>query len=367
MPNLKVLQLVASFRNGGIERLLIGTLEPLRERGVDSVVVSLTGDLERADLLREKGFVVRRLHSEYKSIRHDVLPDKAFVESARKVLDEERPDLIHGHHYHAIVTAHTLGRMARRPHVVTNHNLQEPWQTAPGFWPAWFRRLMRTALRTAAHNVFISEAVREDVERFAGPLRGTVVENCIDDRFWSVPADAPRSLDVAFVGRMHPQKNPLMAVRALAAVAAGRPLKATMSGSGDLLEPTRALVRELGMEERIDVRGEQSEAEILQTLARTKVLYLPSQWEGFGIAAAEGMAAGCACVLSTSPGFVRTFGGIDGVAFADPDDLEANRDRLLEALDDAHPRDRSELRARFGTEHFVGALERVYREAARGR
>jgi glycosyltransferase involved in cell wall biosynthesis len=49
---------------------------------------------------------------------------------------------------------------------------------------------------------------------------------------------------------------------------------------------------------RVQVAARLSVEEIIQQLERAKILFFPSEYEGFGLAAAEAMACGCAAVLT---------------------------------------------------------------------
>jgi glycosyltransferase involved in cell wall biosynthesis len=106
-----------------------------------------------------------------------------------------------------------------------------------------------------------------------------------------------RPIDLLYVGRFTETKRPIAFVEIAAAVAACRPgLRAVMIGEGPLLPEARARARELGVLERIDFRGRQTE--LAADVARARVFVLTSRTEGLSIAMAEAMVAGAVPVVA---------------------------------------------------------------------
>lgn len=102
---------------------------------------------------------------------------------------------------------------------------------------------------------------------------------------------------VGHIGRFMYQKNHAQLLRIFAAVQAQRPGAALLLvGEGELLEQTRALVRELRLENVI-FAGRRTDANLLYSAM--DVFCLPSFYEGLPVVASEAQASGLPCVFST--------------------------------------------------------------------
>ncbi len=93
------------------------------------------------------------------------------------------------------------------------------------------------------------------------------------------------------------------------------------------------------LHDRILVHGRLSNSELAARLARAKVFFFPTQYEGFGMALAEAMACSCAAV-TTRTGFGAELRDGQEALLCDFDDVEAMEQAVLRLLRD------EDLRAR---------------------
>jgi glycosyltransferase involved in cell wall biosynthesis len=128
---------------------------------------------------------------------------------------------------------------------------------------------------------------------------------------------APRERPFALVvGTVERRKNLLRAVETLAAVpeldlvAVGPPTP--------YLDEVRARVAELGLGERVTLRGYVERDELDTLYAQATLALVPSRYEGFGYAVAEALCAGVPVIAARSSSLVEVAGG-DAVLI-DPDD-----------------------------------------------
>ncbi|RZJ52117.1 MAG: glycosyltransferase, partial [Flavobacterium sp.] len=77
-------------------------------------------------------------------------------------------------------------------------------------------------------------------------------------------------------------------------------VKLILVGDGVLLEPNKKLVSELNLESRVLFLG--NRYDIPQLISYCDVVLLSSVWEGFGLAAVEGMASKKAVIASNIEG-----------------------------------------------------------------
>jgi glycosyltransferase involved in cell wall biosynthesis len=85
----------------------------------------------------------------------------------------------------------------------------------------------------------------------------------------------------------------------------------------------------------VTILGQISHAELASAFAASRVVALPSWWETCGMAALEGVVAGCRAVV-TNRGFTRDYYG-DGAHYCEPGSVESIRAAVLQARDAAPP------------------------------
>ena len=106
---------------------------------------------------------------------------------------------------------------------------------------------------------------------------------------------------VLFLGRLHPKKQPDMAIRAFQQVCdVDDNLHLVLAGPGEkqYLHMLHGLVDSFGLGEKVTFTG-MLQGDVLRTAYRAAYLFvLPSLQENFGIAVAEAMAAACPVVVS---------------------------------------------------------------------
>ena len=127
--------------------------------------------------------------------------------------------------------------------------------------------------------------------------KSAVIMNQVDESFFDRPVCA-RPHDIVAVGRLTAQKNHTLLIRAYAALG---PVddRLVIFGEGEKRAELEALVRELGLEERVLLPG--LSADIPQAIGGAKLFVLPSDYEGMPNALLEAMALGLACISTDCP------------------------------------------------------------------
>ncbi len=146
------------------------------------------------------------------------------------------------------------------------------------------------------------------IELGCDPDRTVVHRMGVDcDSFTFSEREPPRDgrLRVLTVGRLVEKKGVEYAIRAVARIASRHPgVEHTIIGDGPLHTPLSALVRELGMEDRVRMVGSKQREEVIAAMERSHVLLAPSvtasdgDQEGIPVVLMEAMATGLP-VLST--------------------------------------------------------------------
>jgi glycosyltransferase involved in cell wall biosynthesis len=323
-------------------------------------------------------------------------PDPQAVRGLRRVIEQERPDVIHAHDWFV----HSLVAPQRRRHVPLVMSLHDYSLICAN------KRLMRgdepcsgpslgKCLRCASNQYGMakgpatalalrarSRAVRAAVDRFL-PVSASVASRCgfgmgetpfdvlpnfmSDEDFayadaldaHDQDADLPDTDFLLFFGDATHDKGIdvlLSAHRALghhpALVVMGRPLAASLR-----MAPPN-----------VHVLGARPHRAVLRAARRASIAIVPSLWaEPFGLVALEAMATGTPVVAARSGGLEEVL--VDGETgfLTPPGDSDALAVALRRLLDDSELRTRMASAARRRAEHFreepvIGELERIYRD-----
>jgi glycosyltransferase involved in cell wall biosynthesis len=267
-------------------------------------------------------------------------------------------------------TAGTLPLVRPRvPVVVTVHDMA--WLRVQGhtkaYARAYFGRLMRHAYRSAAAVVVDSHFSRSEYLALgADPRVPHVVYPGVDRRYAAIvrrPDPAPFAL---VVGTVEVRKNLLglldaaAALPDLAIVAVGPP-----TAYADVV---RARVAELGLGERVSLRGYVDRATLDDLYARAALALVPSRYEGFGYAVAEARCAGLPFVAARGSSLTEV--AQSAGTLVDPDDVAgwiAAIGAILSARERAQSQadaDRPGAVARFDWSVSAAALVDVYAQVA---
>jgi glycosyltransferase involved in cell wall biosynthesis len=118
-----------------------------------------------------------------------------------------------------------------------------------------------------------------------------------------------RAVDAAYLGRFADSKGVFLLPAIWKTVIQKRPGSRLViaGGKGPELSEMHDLVKEMGLQENVDVLGYLTDYDASALLATSRVFVLPSTKEGFSIVTAEAMSSGCVCVVSDLPALRRVF------------------------------------------------------------
>lgn len=226
----------------------------------------------------------------------------AYVRGAREIARRSRRpvDIVHAHFgYPDGVVGVRLARLLGVPSVVTLHGSDFNRQMSRPVVGSWMAKQVAAADLVVACNVAILEGMRT---RFGvDEDRSLFLPNGYNDREIHVHAErAPRHF--LFVGGLLPGKNPDRLVEAYAQVAEKVGLDLVLVGDGPMRQSLESRVRELGIAQRVQFKGQLPHAELDALLAEAAALVLPSVSEGMPIAVNEALASGTPVIASRLPG-----------------------------------------------------------------
>ncbi len=236
---------------------------------------------------------------------------------------------------------------------------------------------IRAILRNAAAVVALGEAWASRLRTIAPTARITIIPNAIAPAGRTVQPASDEPVKVVFLGRIGDRKG---AFRLLAAWAQlgleprsgadrGKSATLTIAGDGEI-DRARQLIRELRVEDTVELQDWLSQEQVGGLLDRAHVLVLPSRNEGQPMAVLEAMARGL-CVIASDVGGLPEMIGSGCGAIAPPDDVDAIAAALRLVIEDQEVRTGygNAAYARIGTQFdssiVAQRIDELYREVSR--
>lgn len=335
----------------------------MASNGVEATVVTQTGSyfFEHA---RAKG---------WKAFGLDFSSRKSIIKISReilKLLEREAPDIVHAHGARSALPVSLVPRARRPAFAYTIHGFH---YDRKGFASRQiFKLVERLCIGCADQIILVGKAD----EAFAHK------EGLINDRQrWSqvyngveLPPGGdvlrPAEFDVAFVGRLHPQKNPLALPAILSAM--NRPdVKMLIVGGGELETALRDSIGRLGIVSQVTMTGTKSRIEALDLMSRARVFVLPSLWEGVPVSIVEAMKLKVPVVASRIAGNQEIVRHGQTGLLADPHSPEEFARQISLLLDSPElvksltERAASFASTTFSVESQIAAHFRIYEDAIR--
>ena len=288
---MKIMQVIPYFCFGGAETMCENLTYALAALGHQVVVVSLYG---------QHTPISRRMEAAGVNIRYldkKLGLDVSMVGKLKRIMLAEKPDVVHTH-LDAIKYAVAAAKLAGVPRCVhTVHNVADKeaegraQKIINGFY---FSHGWSTP-------VALSPEVQKSIAAFYGlpPAKIPVIYNGIDlsrcREKQSYDLQNPAAL--THIGRFNEQKNHDGLLRAFSLIHKKHPhTRLNLLGDGELLEPTQALAKTLGISDSVVFLGSQSN--VYPYLQNSDLFLLPSLYEGMPMTLIEAMGTGLPIVAS---------------------------------------------------------------------
>lgn len=314
-----MLHVISTMEMGGAEKLLCELLPALQKHGVETELL-----------------VFKRVHSEFEkklenqgirihSLNAGNVYDPRIIFRLRKFF--KGYNQIHAHLFPTgyFCAAATLGSNIKcfyTEHSTSNRRREYPLLR----WPERFiyKRFVKT--------ICISEAVRHNLSAWLGKgyeEQLKVVNNGIDlEPFEKAIAANVTEPYILMVSRFGSMKDQATVIKAFAQLN-HKNLRLKFAGAGPGEDACRELAENLGISDKIDFLGERND--VPQLMKGAIIGIQSSLYEGFGLTAAEFMAAGVPVIASNVPGLRDVVAGA-GLLFnvADVSDLASKIDSLID-------------------------------------
>jgi glycosyltransferase involved in cell wall biosynthesis len=279
------------------------------------------------------------------------------------------PDVIHAHFFLAGLPAVLLGRIFRKPVVLT-----EQWSVFladdPSTLSAPMRRFARFTFDHADVVLPVSDALRDGIRAIGTRAELRVIPNVVDTSLFH-PADSgsrngePKRL--IGVGQLYEAKGWEYLLEAVALLSRKRrDFRVDVVGDGALRDELEQLAHRLGIDDLVEFHGWLSKGDVAARVRASNLFVITSRYDSNPCAVIEALASGVP-VVGTAVGGIPGLVG-DGMGLlAEPRNTESIADRIETALE--REWDRASIanaaRAQYGTREVGERLGAIYEEVLR--
>lgn len=300
--------------------------------------------------------------------RHVGPGDLASAWRTYRIIQELRPDVLHGHGAKGGAYARLFGSLLRvsrfrvaRLYSPHGGSLHYDETTAMG---KLFFGLERFMARFTDCLLFVSDYERNTYRRKVGepPIPNTLVYNGLRAAEFEAVATAANAADFLYIGMMRDLKGPDIFIDALALAGneLGRPLSAVMVGDGDDLPRYHAQVERLSLKNQVRFLPPMPARD---AFALAEMIVVPSRAEAMPYIVLEALAAGMPMIATAVGGIPEIFG--EGSAALIRPDASQLAAKMGSALSDFGGYRKlmpqaDELKARFGADVMAADIEKAY-------
>jgi glycosyltransferase involved in cell wall biosynthesis len=320
---IRILHFLKTGNYSGAEKVAITLISEMKNKyGCEGIYVSLSGNID--DVLEKNG------------IEHAVIKANT-VKEYQRVINRYHPDVIHAHDFGAsVIASNTKNHAVMISHLHNN--------------PPWIKKIcLRTLMYAYAARKFqkvlvVSQSVLDEyVWKKSFLAKAVVVGNPVDSKKVICLADKEaeniEKSDVVFLGRFTHQKNPIAFINIISACKSkNRKIHALMLGQGELYGKCKDKIVQLGLEQNVKQLGFKENP--YGYLKKTKVLCVPSVWEGFGLVVVEAFALGIPVVATPVGGMKNLV--TDEAGFLSTDEKQLSEEIIRLLTNDAYYRKKSE-------------------------
>ncbi len=235
-----------------------------------------------------------------------------------------------------------LAKLKGRKSVVTgvyNFRFEDKSSGTDYFARPWFQRLLiRLATKWTDANLFISEREFQSVPPYFALRKAYYFPCAVGDEYFAAARTGETRqglLNLAWSGSENLKRKGVWDILEAMRILKDRGVAAelTLAGKkGDGFAALQQRVVDLELQDCVKAVGEVTKDEKLDLYSKALLYLQPSYFEGFGLATAEAMAAGC-CVITCNVGEVRNVVG-DAGEYVLPGKPEELAERITELVQD---------------------------------
>lgn len=310
---MKILYIIDSLSSGGAEKLVRDTVPLINQNKDVKVVVLLLTDENNVyeNHLREQGIEIKII-----TLRKIRSPLNIFY--ILKYIKENNYDVVHVHLFPANYWTSIASKLIinnKPKFILTEHSThnkrREKWyfRYIEKFVYSSFDKVISISPSTQ-YNLLKWLRFKNEKKRKFSIIGNGIDLNCFSQatpykKYWIDNGLRETDKLIGMVGRFSDQKDQATVIKAL--INLPKDIKLLLIGEGKLKKEIEKLAVNLGVAKRVYFLGFRND--VNRILKTADIIVLSSFWEGFGLAAVEGMAAGKPVVASDVPGLSEVVQG----------------------------------------------------------
>ena len=278
---MKVLHILNTNSYSGAENVAITIINHMLN--VDCVYLSLNGPI--SEILQNNNI-------------HYYPVDKLSIKSLKKAIRELKPDIIHAHDYTASILCALCFPNAK---IISHIHNNSPWIKSYGIysWAYLFSSLFYKKILTVSDSIeneyVFGNLIRNKIECIGNPTDIKLIYKK------AMEYKVNKKYDVIFLGRLTPQKNPDLLMKVFKMlISIKSDIKIAVVGAGDQYESFKENVHINRLQNNVEMYGFVENP--YPILNASKIMILPSKWEGYGLVAVEALSLGVPVICSGAGG-----------------------------------------------------------------
>jgi len=293
---MRVLQIINSLYTGGAEKLLVDAIPLYRQKGIDMKLLLLNGDeTPFYRQLKNENIVIHSLtRGKIKKIYNPLL-------IFRIIPFLKKYDIVHVHLFPALywVALAKLLSFSKIQLVFTEHSTNNRRIMKGGIWRILDRFIYREYNKIVSITADVDKILQKQLSlhknNFQVINNGVKISDFLQLNH-NINNDDKRII-IQVSSFQYPKDHPTL-IRAMQYLSEN--IKLILVGDGEKRKESETLTKELNLSDRVQFLGIRTD--IPQLLQSADIAVLSSHWEGFGLAAVEGMAAGKPVIASDVSG-----------------------------------------------------------------
>lgn len=339
---MKVLHVLNTNSYSGAENVAITIINHMSN--VESIYLSLNGPI--SEILKKN------------NIQHYAV-DKLSIKSLKKAIRELKPDIIHAHDYTASILCALCFPKAK---IISHIHNNSPWIKSYGIysWAYLFSSFFYKKILTVSDSIekeyVFGKFIKNKIECIGNPtdielIHQKAIEYTIDKKY-----------DLIFLGRLTAPKNPKLLLEVFNDLILKRPnISIAVVGAGDQFESFNESIHKNNLQDNIEMYGFMENP--YPVLNASKIMILPSKWEGYGLVAVESLSLGIPVICSGAGGLKNIVNSSCGKICKNKDDYVQEIIELLDNEQEYAPKsNKAKERAKvYGNiQGYISKIRNVY-------
>lgn len=276
---MKIMHLLSSNKLSGAEKVACNIIKMFNKNNSYEIIY-----------VCPKGEIITFL--EDSNINYRFLKSFNYIE-IKKVINDYNPDIIHAHDFRASILSSFF---YKKSSVISHLHHNAPWASKLNLKTILYLTSIHRYKKIigVSNSVFDKHIFKKSILK-----KGIIINNPInlDEIYFPETELSSRRYDIIYVGRLSDEKNPMLALKVFfKCISTNSSLKCAFIGDGYLYNEIKKYINHNNLTDNIDLLGFKSN--VNEYLANSKIVCIPSKWEGFGLIAIESMCEGCVIVTS---------------------------------------------------------------------